>query len=366
VNETEQVLRALDEHGADAALVTIVGVKGSTYRREGAKLVVPPDGEPIGNISGGCLEGEVTEAAREVLSSGQPRTVTYDLTADDEVVWGWGLGCNGIVEVFIEPAEQASRFAAAMRRARAEERSLALVTVIDGDRAGARMSVSPDGSSDGSLGSEELDETARSAALAALEQSRSHIVEVPDRAFIEVIEPPLHLVVCGAGHDAIPLVEFGSRLGWKVEVLDDRKGFLTPERFPAAAALTFTEPEDAAAAVRIDRRTHIVVMSHNFLRDRDYLRAFLGSDAAYIGMLGPKQRLGKLLDELRSDGVEPSDAHLANVHGPAGLDIGADGPEEIAWAIVSEILAVRRSSGAGFLRDRSGPIHPRSEQARSA
>lgn len=366
MSETEEVLGALDAYGSEAALVTIIGVKGSTYRREGAKLVVPRDGEPVGNISGGCLEGEVTDAAREVLDSSVPRTVTYDLTADDEVVWGWGLGCNGVVEVFIEPAGVAARFAEAMRRAHEDERALALVTIVDGERAGARVAVGPDGSAQGSLGDASLDEAARTAAAEALGERRSRVVELPDRAFVEVLEPALHLVVCGAGHDAIPLVEFGARLGWKVEVLDDRKAFLDPDRFPGAASRIDTEPTDAATAVRVDERTHVVVMSHNFLRDRDYLRAFLPTPASYIGMLGPKARLERLLAELRDDGFTPQADDLARVHGPAGLDIGAEGPEEIAWSIVAEILAVRRASTAGFLRDRSGPIHPRSEQARSA
>lgn len=363
--EADEVLEALQSADPeDTALVTIIGVRGSTYRREGAKLVVPSDGEPVGNISGGCLESEVIEAASGVLESGEPRTVTYDLTADDEVVWGWGLGCNGVVEVFIEPAATAARFAQAMQRARVEERALALVTALDGEHAGARLAVSPDGSTDGSLGSDDLDRAGSDAAREALAAGRSQQVELADgaRGFVEVLEPPHRLVVCGAGHDAVPLVEFGARLGWKVTVVDDRKPFLTHERFPDAAELVLAEPEEAAAEVEPDGRTSVVVMSHNFLRDKDYLRSFVGTDVLYIGMLGPSERLERLLDELRREGFEPPPGSMELVHGPAGLDIGADGPEEIAWAIASEILAVRREKGAGFLRDRKGPIHPRTDR----
>jgi xanthine dehydrogenase accessory factor len=172
-------------------------------------------------------------------------------------------------------------------------------------------------------------------------------------------------VICGAGHDAVPLVEFGARLGWQVEVVDDRRAMLHGRRFPHAARLVHSQPGVAADAVDPDERTYVVVMSHNFLRDAAYLRSFLASPAPYLGMLGPSTRLERLLDSLAAEGVpRPSDDDLARLHGPAGLDVGADGPEEIAWAIVAEVLAVQRRAGAGFLRDRGGPIHPRAAMER--
>lgn len=358
--ETEEVLEALDGAGDDAALVTIVGVRGSTYRREGAKLVVPAEGEPVGNISGGCLEAEVIEAARDVVESGTPTTVTYDLTADDEVVWGWGLGCNGVVEVLIEPAGVASRFAEAMRKARTEERPIALVTLLEGDGAGHRLSVTPDGETEGSLGDDALDATAVREARERLASGTSEQVTLPaGRAFVEAIQPPPRLVVCGAGHDAIPVVEFAARLGWRVDVVDDREAFLTEDRFPGARRLVRCEPAEAASEAAVDERTAVVVMSHNFLRDKDYLRAFLPAPIPYLAMLGPRKRLEQLLEALEGEGVTPEPGQLEKVHGPAGLDIGAEGPEEIAWAIISEIIAVRRGKPAGHLRDHRGPIHER-------
>jgi len=140
-------------------------------------------------------------------------------------------------------------------------------------------------------------------------------------------------------------------------VIDDRKTFLTNERFPAAARLILAETVDAAQAVGVDARTYVGVMSHNFLRDKDYLRSFLPTEVAYLGMLGPRARLERLLDELRRESFEPRPDDLAKVHGPAGLDIGAEGPEQIAWAIAAEILAVRAGRPAGFLKDRPGSIH---------
>jgi xanthine dehydrogenase accessory factor len=180
------------------------------------------------------------------------------------------------------------------------------------------------------------------------------------RAFVEVLDPPLRLVVCGAGHDAIPLVRAASVLGWNVTVVDDRPAFLTRARFPEARGLVeVDDPADAAKAAGVDEGTYSVVMTHNFLKDKEYVRSLLGSPAAYIGMLGPGARTERLLTELRDEGVELTETDRDRIHGPAGLDLGGEGPEEIAQAILAEIGAVKRRRAGGFLRDRPGPIHDR-------
>jgi xanthine dehydrogenase accessory factor len=199
-------------------------------------------------------------------------------------------------------------------------------------------------------------------ATALLREERSEVRTLADgvRAFVEVLDPPLRLIVCGAGHDAIPLVRAASVLGWNLTVVDDRPAFLTRERFPEATGfVAIDEPENAAKAAGVDERTFAVVMTHNFLRDKEYVRSLLGSPAAYIGMLGPGARTERLLMELRDEGVEIADTARERIHGPAGLDLGGEGPEEIAQAIISEIVAVKRQRAGGFLRDRRGPIHDR-------
>ncbi len=370
MSELTEVLAAIESgRGEKMALATIVAVRGSAYRRPGARLLVKGSGEWVGNISGGCLEDEVVEVARAVMAEGEPRLVGFDLSADDEAIWGWGLGCSGAIDVFVEPAENAAAMAGRIRRALEEERSLAVVTVLEsgvpGVERGHRLLVDRRGAREGTLGDPEADEVAATRALAALEEgmSASDSVTVGNaevRAFFEVLAPPPRLVVCGAGHDAIPLVRFASWVGFRTAVVDDRRGFLTRERFPEAAELVHVQrPERAAEAAGTGTDTFVVVMSHNYLRDREYLRAFLGSDVAYMGSLGPRRRLERLLEDLRADGLEPSQEDAAKLHGPAGLDLGAEGPEEIAWAIVAEVLAVRRGRGAGFLRDVRGPIHAR-------
>ena len=191
---------------------------------------------------------------------------------------------------------------------------------------------------------------------------RSEIRVLPGglRAFVEVLEPPLRLLICGAGHDAVPLVRAAAGVGWSPIVVDDRPAFLTPERYPEAAAFVEVDaPEHAAKIAPVDERTFVVVMTHNFLRDKEYLRSFLASPVAYIGMLGPAARTERLLMELRDEGVDISEFDRARIHGPAGLDLGSEGPEEIAQSIVGEIVAVKRSRRGGFLRERPGPIHDR-------
>jgi xanthine dehydrogenase accessory factor len=377
MSELTDVLSAIESlsaRGEKLALATIVSVKGSTYRRPGARLLIPENGAPIGNISGGCLEGDVADVARIVMREGVARIASWDLTADDDDVWGLGLGCNGAIEVFVEPADKAAEVAGALRMALEEERPISMLTVLgsaaEGIAQGDRLLVRPDGTTQGSLGDGSVDAAAAEIALEQLAREASEIRTLPGpgevRAFVEVLEPPLRLVICGAGHDAVPFVRAAAGLGWNAVVVDDRPAFLTRERFPDATDFVPLErPDEATAKAPLDARTYAVVMTHNFLRDKDYLRALLASPARFIAMLGPAARTQRVLLDLREEGLELSQDDLARIHAPAGLDLGAEGPEEIAAAIAAEIVAVKRGREGGFLRDRSGPIHERTTPARS-
>ena len=373
MSELTDVLTAigsLSARGEKLGLATIVAVRGSTYRRPGARLLVPEEGAPIGNISGGCLENDVVDVARIVMDEGRARVVSFDLTADDEAVWGWGLGCNGAIELFVEPADKAAEVAGALRMALDEERPICMVTVLDSDRVGVdqgnRLLVRSDGQTQGSVGDTTLDAAALQAAMELLRSERSEIRPLREgvRAFVEVLEPPLRLVICGAGHDVGPVVKAAAGLGWSPVVVDDRPAFLTHERFPEAAAFVALErPEDVATTAPVDDRTFVVVMTHNFLRDKGYLRSLLASPARSIAMLGPGARTQRILAELRHEGLEIGEDQLERIHGPAGLDLGAEGPEEIATAIVAEILAIKRGGSGEPLRARAGPIHARRDAA---
>jgi xanthine dehydrogenase accessory factor len=308
----------------------------------------------------------VADMARVVMHEGRARLAGWDLTADDDAVWGLGLGCNGAIEVFIEPAERAAEVAGALRMALDEERPICVVTVVEsGDDAvvpGARIVVRPGVEPEGSLGAAGVDAEAVAVARDLLDAERSEVRTFAGgvRAFVEVLEPPVRLVICGAGHDAIPLVRAASVLGWRTVVVDDREAFLTLDRFPEAGGFVHVEgPEQGAKAAEVDGRTFVVVMTHNFLRDKAYLRTLLMSPATYIGILGPSARTQRLLMELADEGVAIDPDRRDGIHGPAGLDLGGEGPEEIAQSILAEIVAVRRGRHGGFLKERPGPIHDR-------
>lgn len=382
MDELQEVVAAaaeLDAIGRPWALATIVSVAGSTYRRPGARLLVRDDNSWVGNLSGGCLEGEVLELGAESIDDGVLRRKVFDLTADEEAIWGWGLGCNGAMEVIVESAAATGRTHLDLLDAgRRSGQPFRLVTVIgpaDAPLVGSHhleldpaTSDSPSphgdwavdgGSATGGVASADEGGGLSAAAVAAVrDQDRTTVVEVDGlELFVERVTPPQRLLVCGAGHDAVPLVARAASMGWEVVVVDDRTTFLTPERFPGASELVHAEPADAATATGADGRAAAVVMSHNFMRDADYLAALAPVGLAYLGMLGPSQRLRRLVDHLATEDINITQEHLAPVHGPAGLDLGAEGPDEIALAIVAEVMAATRGRSAGHLRERSGPIH---------
>lgn len=337
MSELDAILEAaagLVVRGERFALATVVSVRGSSYRRPGARLLVPENGGPIGLISGGCLEDEAARLAREALSLDAPILVTVDHSAEGDELWGLGLGCRGVIELLAEPPDLAAETLEALAAARSGHPTY-LLTGLDGDRR--------------RLTEVEADALGERAALAV---AHGRPVVLGD-SVLDPILPPLHLVVCGAGPDAPPLVAAGVRMGWRVSVIDPRRSFLRAERFPGAA-LRAVEPGSAADKVDAGEWTAVVIMSHDYLRDAAFLRGFIGRGVPYLGVLGPRDRTDRLLAELD---VAPPEADFAALHAPAGLDIGADGAEEVATAIIGEILAVLRGRGGSRLRDRQGPIH---------
>ena len=337
MSELDAILAAAAEcraRGERFALATVVSVRGSSYRRPGARLLVPEHAPPVGLISGGCLEGEAARLAREALALDAPVLVTVDHSAEGDELWGIGLGCRGIVDLLAEPPELAAETLDALAAAR-EGVATYLLTGLDGERR--------------RLSALEADALGERAAMAVAHGRPTLLGD----AVLDPILPPLHLVVCGAGPDAVPLAAAGLRLGWRVSVVDPRRTLLRPERFPGAA-LHDVEPDAAADAVGAGEWTAAVVMSHDYLRDAAFVRGFLGRGVPYLGVLGPRDRTERLLGELET---APSDADVTALHAPAGLDVGADGAEEVATAIIGEILAVVRGRSGASLRERPGPIH---------
>jgi len=353
--ETREVLDFLAAlrrgEGARAALATVVRVRGSAYRHEGAKLAVSADGRSAGNVSGGCLEQDVREVALQVIRSGMPELRSYCSAADEIAAWDLGVGCEGQVEVYVEPAD-----------ARPRERELldgrtpfAVATLIGmrDARWGMRLIVTS-ASAEGDLGSADLNTRVTAKARELLETGESGIHEIGGRSiFFDVLIPPPQLVVLGAGDDARPLVRFAAEVGFRVVVVDRRAGMLTRERFPGAAALLRSTGDELDAAAPLDGECYAVVMNHNFADDQAYLRALLKTPVSYIGMLGPRQRTDRMLHNLAAEG--PVDE--GRVYGPVGLDIGTDGAEQVALAVLAEVLAARSGRRARSLRERHAPIH---------
>lgn len=338
-----EAVRTWSESDTSFALATVVGVRGSTYRGLAARQLVVADGTSVGTVSGGCLDNDLRHVALRVIESGVPEQVEFDLTADDEAIWGWGVGCNGATVLLVEPAQSAVDLVAMVSSAATE--TFCIVHTVP-DTAQRRIVTRGDDGTDPLV----------ATALEAIESGR-HQTEVMEgsRLLFEVVGAAPRVVVFGAGHDAAPVVAQAAMLGFRTVVVDDRRQFLTAERFPQAHDLIHAEPGELARAVRPDAKTAVILMSHNYLRDLDALQSLLGTAAPYIGALGPGERLERMLDDLADRGIEVDADDLSRLHGPAGLDIGAEGPTEIAWSILAEVLAVMRGKSGGALRARKGP-----------
>jgi xanthine dehydrogenase accessory factor len=381
------VLRAA---GRRAALATVVDIVGSAYRRPGAKLLIEDSGDTLGSVSGGCLEADVREVAKAVVESGTPSLRHYN-TGDEDVVWGLGLGCNGLVDVFIQPATEGplAALAGRLQELLAGETALALATVVapgDGDdraevgakvgaslaiecrdagaeRAGLTEPPEPAALVYGSLGAPELDRQVaqRAGALAAAAHSGVHTI-AGRRIFVDVLPPPSHLVVCGAGDDARPLVAYAADVGFRVTLLDHRPALLAAEWFPQAARREVARPEDPDLALPRAERALAVVKTHSLAHDREWVRLLLAAGFPYVGVLGPRGRTETILRDVQAAGdgrfaASQAGGERERVFGPVGLDLGADGPRQVAISIVAELLAFTAQREPRHLSVRREAIH---------
>jgi xanthine dehydrogenase accessory factor len=381
MNEARALVEAFDaacDRGERCALATVVSVEGSSYRRPGARMLVCEGGASTGTISAGCLEADVVEHAKRVIVGGAPKLVEYDTASTgDEMAWGLGLGCNGVVRVLVEPLAPGSAYVEALRRSgEAHAAPLTVATVYrhtPPESAPAAPRIEPGArlffNGEGEVGREKLcDEAAAllEGEVRALARggftSGAHAYEADGGAvkvFVETLLPPVPLVVFGAGHDALPVVELARGLGWQTEVVDPQARPASRARFAAADRVTLARPEEVAAQVSITPRTLTLLMSHNYSHDLALLRFLLASPARYVGVMGPRKRTERMLSELAAgeDLFRPEEADLARLYAPAGLDIGANAPAEIAVSIIAEMRAVLGGRRGGMLRERRGSIH---------
>ena len=355
--ETERLLTALRQVralGEPAAVATVVRVKGSAYRREGTRMFVRQNGTYECALSGGCLEPTVAQAAARVIASGEPVIVTYDLA--DDSVWGLGIGCSGAVDIHIERIEDdaiSNLWLTILERGEVAVR----VTPLSG--VSGRMIVSGSGEVAGRLSDPAVEQAAMARARARLgtqypQSGPEHIGDA--ELFYEITTPPPDLVIFGAGHDAAPVAQVAWGLGFMVTVVDVREAFLTTERF-GGATLVCAHFSQFAERVTLGRGSFALIMNHHVERDQESLRFSLESDAAYIGVLGPRARYDKLRTGLAEQGYVPDPSKAALVRSPVGLSLGAETPQEVALSILGELLAIRRGFDGGFLSGSVGSLH---------
>lgn len=377
MTELQRILLAYDDHraaGRPCALATVVDLAGSAYRRPGARMLVTADGQLTGAISGGCLEGDARRRARQCIQRQQPTVVTYDSTdPDDDLQFGSALGCQGIVQILLEPldfADQRNPLELLRNWWEGVEEPAVVATVfhLDGPstapaRMGERLLLTAGGAVQGSLTTESalygsVLADARQALANNQPATRSYPAEAGQvRVSLELLRPPVRLTIYGAGNDVQPVVRLATSLGWRVRVVDGRPGLAQASRFPEAESVRVvpvdqvrTLPQDASFAL---------LMTHNYYYDLAALLLLLEAPTPYIGLLGPRKKYLRLLEELEGTTPDAAARLRERLHSPIGLNLGAETPEEIALSIVSEIQAVLSKRPAGFLRDSPHPIHPR-------
>jgi len=297
--DTDKLLKFFDERrarGEPLVLVTVFETIGSTYSKAGAQMLIDKNGVFRGMLSGGCLEGDLAVRAQQVLESGASQCVTFDLGKEDEL-WGMGVGCDGLMRVFLQPLVSTSDYVPFKQ----------IAAVLRGQEA-AEIKIP--------IESESLSE------------------------LVVVVEPPPRVLVLGAGLDAEPVVRFATELGWRCTVVDHRQAYIDNGDFSGAAATLCVPADELGASLDLSAFDMAIVMSHHLASDRSYLQQLAGTDMSYIGLLGPANRRKRLLADL-GDLAESLDGRL---HGPAGLNIGARGPAPVALSIIAEMqekLALR-------------------------
>jgi len=373
VKEIRDIISAFDKaqkQGKKTALATVVHVDGSSYRRPGARMLITEDGQITGSISGGCLEGDALRKALLVMMQQKSSLVTYDTNDEDDAKLGLGLGCNGIIQVLIEPIDITKsnnpiQFLKAISSKRQQNILITLFSLQNKRdvQYGTCLLVAEDGSISGDISvlKNNLLQDAREALLNNHSFFKNYATENNDlTAFIELVNPPVSIVVIGAGNDVVPLVKMADILGWETTVVDGRPDQAKKDRFVAGCQVIVSKPENVLKQLNIDDQTVFLLMTHNYNYDLAMLRVLLTKKVRYIGSLGPRKKLNRMLDELNEEGITVTDKQRSVIYGPVGLDIGADTPEEIALSVLAEIKAVLSSRDGRSLRENNEAIHSRS------
>jgi len=375
MSELQRLLTAYDterEAGRACALATVVEVNGSAYRRPGARMLVTNEGQLTGTISGGCLEGDARRRAQQVMLRGRPEIIVYDSTdIDDDLENGAQLGCQGQIHILLEPISFSDKNnpLEMLRETYNLSTPSVLATILKTDapisvaQAAERLLLLNNGSiKSGQIDPYFINNRLLPAMYEVLNNGASISQDyeyggISARVFLEMIKPAPLLTIYGAGNDAQPLVRLANGLGWRVSVIDGRPLQASVSRFPGAESVKAVRIADLPQ--QVNPTGFAVLMSHNYYYDLAVLEQLNNlNELKYIGILGPRKKTDRMLNELEQKGVNTA-ALNQRLYSPIGLDIGGENSDEIALAIMAELMAVKNSYTGGFLRNLDAPIHDR-------
>jgi xanthine dehydrogenase accessory factor len=367
MKEISEILKAHSQAraaGKKTALATVVKVEGSSYRQPGARMLVSEDGLLTGAISGGCLEGDALRKALLSIHQQQNKLITYNTSNEEDSELGLQLGCNGIVHILFEYIndEVYNNPIQLLQQLELERKDAVVATIFSLKRQAIqqgtilfyRENQEPIYSSNSTL-------TILEDVKEALNAKTTLIKKLHDNQENEVladyINPPVSLVIVGAGNDVQPLVKMISLLGWEITIGEGRATHATKKRFPEAKQIFVVKPEQLLENIIIDEQTYFVLITHNYKYDLAVLKLLIKTNCNYIGVLGPKTKLNRMLDDLNNEGIQLTDEKLNTIYGPIGLDLGAETSEEIALSIVAEIKAVMSGKQGTSLKYKTEKIH---------
>ncbi|MBS7229652.1 XdhC family protein [Flavobacterium psychroterrae] len=364
ISEILKAYSAAKAAGKKTALATVVKVEGSSYRQPGARMLVTEDGLLTGAISGGCLEGDALRKALLSINQQQNKLITYNTSNEDDSEVGLQLGCNGIVHILFEYIndEVQNNPIQLLQQLELKRKEAVVATVFSLERQAAQIGTIL-------FYREDIEVIySNTIALSILEdvknviQNKTTIVKkIEDNnhneALLAYINPPVSLVIAGAGNDVQPLVKIASLLGWEITIGEGRATHATKKRFPEAKNIFVVKPEQLLENITIDEQTYFVLITHNYKYDLAVLKLLLETNCQYIGVLGPKTKLNRMLDDLQNEGIHLSEEKRKTIYGPIGLDLGAETSEEIALSIVSEIKAVMSGKKGSSLKFKTEKIH---------
>jgi len=353
----------------DCVLATVVHVEGSSYRRAGARMLVDEFGNITGAISGGCLEGDALRKALLAIHQQKNKLITYDTSDEDDAVMGAQLGCNGIIQVLFEALDYNDSLnpCELLKIVITTKNPLAIVIQFNLDRSldqsGTVMLIDENSKYTGKLQEKELFNLILEQSQLCIKNNKSQFAEFSNKdeiqhVFIQNYQPPVKLVIVGAGNDAQILSQQAELLGWDVIITDGRSTHANKERFASSCQVIVSKPEQTLENIVIDHRSCFVLLSHNYNYDLAVLKLLLAEDKIpYIGILGPFKKYERMQTDLENDGFDLSNEMVNKIHAPIGLEIGAETPAEIGLSILSEIQSVLTVTSAKPLKLKSEPIH---------